>query len=234
MLKTVIINTLLASVLVQQVIGSHFVVVTVNKIAVNNNRLVSLDEFIQVNNGYNTALKSDCDFGVGATTLPIFDMKPSLANFFCEKSSNSYYFKGTGNYLTALGTGYYDMNDDIPCIRVDDSYKFTTYVCSSGINRDLIEVPTPDPSINKPSPIPTPDSSINISSPTPKSTTTTTTLKSSSTPVPTCTKGYCGLKAGTGKTGACCSSSDDCLDTCNSNGKCGVSDMTGEPKSGCP
>ncbi|KAI9307770.1 hypothetical protein BJ944DRAFT_237594, partial [Cunninghamella echinulata] len=54
-----------------------------------------------------------------------------------------------------------------------------------------------------------------------------------STAAPTCTKGYCGKKAGTGPNGACCSSSDDCLDTCNSNGKCGVSDMTGEPKTGC-
>ncbi|KAI9299335.1 hypothetical protein BJ944DRAFT_245382 [Cunninghamella echinulata] len=215
MLKSITIKALLASVLVQQVIGSLFVIVKVDKVMRDGDRFVALDEYIQVNNGYSTALKSDCGYGLGTNRLPIFDERLTSQGFSCSGSKMIYFFKGAGNYLTALGT-YVD--EDIPCIRVDENYKFTTYVCANDIDKDLIAVPTPDPIINKPLPVPTPS---------------TTTLKASSTSISTCTKGYCGLKAGTGKTGACCSSSDDCLDTCNSNGKCGVSDMTGEPKTGC-
>lgn len=64
---------------------------------------------------------------------------------------------------------------------------------------------------------------------------TTRTIPPTTIPtgVPTCLTGYCGKKNGGGPTGACCSANDDCQDTCNSNGKCGVSDETGPPKSGC-
>ncbi|CAO3649280.1 unnamed protein product [Cunninghamella echinulata] len=230
MLKSIIIKALVASVLVQQVIGSEFMVIKVDKVMKDGDRFVQSYKYTQANNGYNTALRGDCGYGIGTNRLPIFDEKMTSQGISpCRDLSEVYYFKGVGNYLTALGR---HMDSDIPCIRVDESYKFSTYVCGNAINKDLIEVPTPDPTISKPSPIPTPDPSISKSSPIP--TPSTTTLKPSSTPVPTCTKGFCGLKAGTGKTGACCSSSDDCLDTCNSNGKCGISDMTGEPKTGCP
>jgi hypothetical protein len=48
-----------------------------------------------------------------------------------------------------------------------------------------------------------------------------------------CLSGYCGLGNGTGPTGACCSTSNDCVDTCNSNGMCGTSDGSGSPTFGC-
>ncbi|KAI8881791.1 hypothetical protein K501DRAFT_252501 [Backusella circina FSU 941] len=62
---------------------------------------------------------------------------------------------------------------------------------------------------------------------------TTTTATSTSTPS-TCkvVAGVCGKKNGNGTTGACCSSDNDCKDTCNSTG-CGVSDGT-KPQSTCP
>lgn len=64
------------------------------------------------------------------------------------------------------------------------------------------------------------------------STSTKTTVKTTST-VSSCLSGYCGLGKGNGPTGACCSTSNDCTDTCNSNGICGVSDGSGEPTFGC-
>ena len=52
--------------------------------------------------------------------------------------------------------------------------------------------------------------------------TKTTSSKTSTTTVVACKSGYSGKKNGGGPTGACCTSSDDCLDTCNSNNICGV------------
>ncbi|RCH97830.1 hypothetical protein CU098_001544, partial [Rhizopus stolonifer] len=57
-----------------------------------------------------------------------------------------------------------------------------------------------------------------------KATTTTTTKKATTTTTSgasSCTPGVSGKKNGTGKTGYCCTSSDDCLETCRS-GKCGL------------
>lgn len=64
-------------------------------------------------------------------------------------------------------------------------------------------------------------------------TTTTATATSTSTPS-TCkvVSGVCGKKNGNGDTGVCCSSDNDCKDTCNSSG-CGVSDGS-KPQSTCP
>ncbi|KAI8069404.1 hypothetical protein BC940DRAFT_318255 [Gongronella butleri] len=73
-----------------------------------------------------------------------------------------------------------------------------------------------------------------------KTTTTTktsTTTKTTTTASPTscaCTPGYSGLKNGGGPTGACCTSSDDCQDTCNPGGQCGVSGATPTCKTGTP
>ncbi|KAF9431670.1 hypothetical protein BGZ76_011847 [Entomortierella beljakovae] len=66
------------------------------------------------------------------------------------------------------------------------------------------------------------------------STTTTRTSTTTSTPTPTCIVGYCGLGNGRGPTGACCSTEADCMDTCNANGKCGVSDETWTINLVCP
>ncbi|KAG1449373.1 hypothetical protein G6F56_008660 [Rhizopus delemar] len=49
----------------------------------------------------------------------------------------------------------------------------------------------------------------------------TTTKKSSSPTTASCLPGSRGKKKGNGKDGYCCSSSDDCLETCR-NGKCGL------------
>jgi hypothetical protein len=54
-------------------------------------------------------------------------------------------------------------------------------------------------------------------------TTKTTTAKASATNSCSCTSGYSGKANGGGPTGACCTTSNDCVDTCNSNGICGVS-----------
>ncbi|KAI8879819.1 carbohydrate esterase family 4 protein [Backusella circina FSU 941] len=68
-----------------------------------------------------------------------------------------------------------------------------------------------------------------------KNTTTTTksTASATATSGSTCkvVSGVCGKKSGNGATGACCSSNDDCQDTCNSTG-CGVSDGT-KPQTTC-
>ena len=53
-----------------------------------------------------------------------------------------------------------------------------------------------------------------------KTTTTTTTTKATPT---SCVTGYYGKGSGQGPTCACCASNNDCLDTCNSDGTCGVS-----------
>ena len=54
--------------------------------------------------------------------------------------------------------------------------------------------------------------------PTPISTATATTCS--------CITGYSGVGNGKGPTGACCKTSNDCVDTCNSDGACGVSGVT--------
>ncbi|KAI7907984.1 uncharacterized protein BX663DRAFT_547625 [Cokeromyces recurvatus] len=55
-----------------------------------------------------------------------------------------------------------------------------------------------------------------------KKTTTTTTKKTTATVASgSCTPGTRGKKKGNGKTGYCCSSSDDCVETCRS-GRCGL------------
>jgi hypothetical protein len=46
-------------------------------------------------------------------------------------------------------------------------------------------------------------------------------------------RAYCGLGDGNGPTGACCTTSNDCVDTCNSNGMCGTDNGTGEPSTNC-
>ncbi|KAI8071377.1 hypothetical protein BC940DRAFT_294307 [Gongronella butleri] len=51
-------------------------------------------------------------------------------------------------------------------------------------------------------------------SPTTTKTTTTTTKTTTKTPTPTCIAGYKGKLNGQGPNGACCSSSDDCKETC--------------------
>ena len=51
--------------------------------------------------------------------------------------------------------------------------------------------------------------------------TTTTKKNSSPTDTSSCTPGSRGKKRGDGKDGYCCSSSDDCLETCR-QGKCGI------------
>ncbi|KAJ2962355.1 hypothetical protein NQZ79_g2514 [Umbelopsis isabellina] len=59
-----------------------------------------------------------------------------------------------------------------------------------------------------------------------KSTTSTATAKATTTGTSNscaCTSGYSGIKKGNGPTGACCTSSDDCKDTCNKDGRCGIS-----------
>ncbi|CEP15209.1 hypothetical protein [Parasitella parasitica] len=60
---------------------------------------------------------------------------------------------------------------------------------------------------------------VNTKTPSKKSITETTTKKPSTTA--NCIPGTRGKKKGNGKTGYCCSSSDDCLETCRS-GKCGL------------
>lgn len=52
-------------------------------------------------------------------------------------------------------------------------------------------------------------------------------------PTPTCLPGWCGKGTGKGPTGACCSDQWDCDDTCNANGKCGLSDETWTKKLLC-
>lgn len=66
----------------------------------------------------------------------------------------------------------------------------------------------------------------------PKNPSCGTATSSAPTPTsnPTCTSGYCGKANGGGPTNACCSTSNDCVDTCNSNGQCGINDGTGQPK----
>ena len=63
---------------------------------------------------------------------------------------------------------------------------------------------------------------------------TTTDTTTTPKPTPTCIMGHCGLGIGKGPTGACCADQWDCDDTCNANGKCGLSDGTWTTKLPCP
>ena len=68
-------------------------------------------------------------------------------------------------------------------------------------------------------------------------TTGVTTVPSTSSvpkPTPTCIMGHCGKGLGKGPTGACCTDHWDCDDTCNGDGKCGLSDGTWKKKLACP
>lgn len=63
---------------------------------------------------------------------------------------------------------------------------------------------------------------------------TSTSISVIGTPTGTsCIQGYCGKGTGKGPTGACCSDQWDCDDTCNANGKCGLSDETWTKKLPC-
>ena len=64
--------------------------------------------------------------------------------------------------------------------------------------------------------------------------TTSSSVVTTPGPTPTCITGHCGKGLGEGPTGACCSTEADCKDTCNANGKCGVSDETWTKKLPCP
>ncbi|KAG2229952.1 hypothetical protein INT48_003497 [Thamnidium elegans] len=122
---------------------------------------------------------------------------------------------------------------DVPCVLIEYGTGYKTYICS-----ELMPVVN-TPSVDKSTPANThTESSVSATIPasTTTSTTKTTTIKTTTnatkktttkTSQPTatnapCKSGYRGKRNGKGPNGACCSHSDDCLDTCVS-GICGVS-----------
>ncbi|CAO3651722.1 unnamed protein product [Cunninghamella blakesleeana] len=256
MLKSFVIKAYLVSLLIQQVVGSPFFIVEVDKVrsvSTSNNRVywTRVNCFEQKDSVFNKTLINGSSSSPGLNKVIFNEYSGNTPRTYCEilDESSPYklliiYLLGVGNnYLTGLKVDAFDnsgFSTHVPCLRTDDDYRHTTYTCGDSIPKDLIEVPKDLPKPPTTTTIPKPTGS-SISSSSSATTTTTTTTKSSSslkptpTTAPSCKTGYCGKKRGNGPTGACCSSSDDCLDTCNSNGKCGVSDETGEPKTTtCP
>ncbi|CAO3651823.1 unnamed protein product [Cunninghamella blakesleeana] len=258
MLKSFAIKAYLVSLVIQQVVGSSFFIAEVDKAKSSGFNQppayrARIHHYEQKDTTYGKKMQDSCSIFPNYDKLVFSESadRNRYANCLLKDKQFPYnnlwaYPIGVGNqYLTGLDVQYFqftEIPDIVSCLRIDNSYLVTTYACGASIPKNLIEVPKDlpkPPATTTTIIIPKPTGSSVTSSSTTTTTTTTTksssSLKPTSTTAPSCKTGYCGKKRGNGPTGACCSSSDDCLDTCNSNGKCGVSDETGEPKNAiCP
>ncbi|GAA5814306.1 hypothetical protein MFLAVUS_007800 [Mucor flavus] len=123
-------------------------------------------------------------------------------------------FYGSGTTLTHI-----QVVDDTPvehCMLVDNNASSKTYLCSSEFPKVIIPVTTTTTTTTTVVPTTTITSTTITSSSTASSSSST----AATTPAPSCTVGYLGKGNGKGPTNACCSTSDDCKDSCV-KGLCG-------------
>ncbi|CEP18673.1 hypothetical protein [Parasitella parasitica] len=112
------------------------------------------------------------------------------------------------HYLTVLGT-----DEVLNCALAERTSVYKEYVCGNAIPAAL---PVGEIPVSTPLSATTSSSKGDIT----VSTTTVTYIPSFTNGV-ACVTGYLGRRNGGGPTGACCSHSDDCLDTCV-QGVCGI------------
>jgi hypothetical protein len=117
-------------------------------------------------------------------------------------------------------------NEVLNCILLEKKSNYKQYVCGDAIPAaDTTFTTTAAVSSSIVIPTVTGSSATTVVTPTSTHTTTKTTTTTSSSSKPTssnCLSGYRGKRNGRGPNDACCSHSDDCLDTCVS-GVCGIS-----------
>ncbi|CAO3651819.1 unnamed protein product [Cunninghamella blakesleeana] len=185
-------------------------------------------DYIQINSTHDGSPNSKCLTSMDLPNDKLFDQLEEKNGITCDnKLYEPLTVKGAGNVLSSLEN--VSTKESYPCFFVEHKLRFSIYACGK-------QVPVlSDVSTTTTTTIPAASATTTSSSSSSTTTKSSSSLKPTSTTAPSCKTGYCGKKRGNGPTGACCSSSDDCLDTCNSNGKCGVSDETGEPqKATCP
>ncbi|CAO3651718.1 unnamed protein product [Cunninghamella blakesleeana] len=186
-------------------------------------------DYMFLNSTYDGGSNSKCITSIDLPNDKLFDQPQEKDGITCDnKLYDPVTAKGVGNVLSSLEN--VSTKESYPCFFVEHKLRFSIYACGKQVPV-LSDVSATTTTI----PVASATSSSSSSSSSSTTTKSSSSLKPTSSVVPSCKTGYCGKKSGNGPTGACCSSSDDCLDTCNSNGKCGVSDETGEPKNAtCP